>query len=84
MQRKRDLPLHGHFPHRRLSRRLKPLLGDTIGTGLRNNLRILGIQKDLQLSFVKILVIGNTGRFLDAVSVLEDDTQLADAPNAGL
>ncbi len=84
MQRKGDLPVHRHLIGGRAPCRLDPIVGDAVGTGLLDDRRIVRIEKELELRLVEVLLILHGGRALDAVGVVEEHAEIADAADAGL
>src|SRR5690606_9061515 len=83
MQRESNLPLHRHFVHRRMLRSIQPVQWHTVTLSLGAYGRIVRIEKDGQLGLVEILGILYRRSRLYAVCVIQHDTQVADAPNAG-
>ena len=84
MQREGDLPLHRHLPHRRFLGGFQPGVRHAVGARLRDHLRIVGIEEDVELRLIEVLLVLDAGRLLDAVGVVEHDAEVADAPDAGL
>ena len=64
--------------------RLQPGFGDAVEPRLRLHARIERIEEDLQLRLVEIALVRNGGRFLDAVGVVQNHAEIADAADAGL
>ena len=83
MQRKGDLPVDRHLVGRRALCRLDPVVGDAVGARLRLDRRIVRIEKQLELRLVEILLVLDRGRALDAVGIVEQHAEIADAPDAG-
>src|SRR3546814_8597212 len=44
---------------------------------------IVGIEKEVELRLVEVPLVGNAGRGFDAVGVIEQHAEVADAPDAG-
>src|SRR5690606_25758166 len=80
----RDLPVDRHPVHRAGTRGLEPVLGHAVAAGLRYHGRVVGVEKDTELRLVEVLVALDRGGGLDAVGVVEQHAQVADAPHAGL
>ncbi len=51
---------------------------------LRDDLRVVRVEEDVELGLVQVLVALDAGGFLDAVGVVEQHAQVADAADAGL
>ena len=84
MQREGDLPLHRHLPDRRLLGGFQPGVRHAVGARLRDHLRIVRIEEDVELRLVEVLLVLDARRLLDAVGVVEHDAEIADAADAGL
>ncbi len=84
MQRKRDFPLHRQLVDRRALRRIQPVFGDALPPRLGLYLGIVRVEEHIELCLIQILLIRHRGRFADAVGVIQNDAQVADAPDAGL
>src|SRR5262245_26426237 len=80
----RDAPVDRHLVGRRAPCGLDPGIRNAVGARLRCNLRIVGIEKERELCFVKVLRILNARRALDLVGVVEQHAEIADAADAGL
>ena len=83
MQRERDFPLHRHFVHRRILRRVNPALRNALLQGFGLNRRIVRIKEHAQLRFVQILLVFDAGRLLDFVRVVQQHAEVANAADAG-
>src|SRR6185312_13822034 len=79
-----DLPVDSHLVDRRAPRRFDPVVGDAVGGGLPGNLRIVGVEEQLELRLIEILLILYGGSCLDAVGVVEKHAEIADPAHAGL
>src|SRR3546814_9124123 len=44
---------------------------------------IVGIEKEIELRLVEVALVGNAGRGFDAVGVIEQHAEIADAADAG-
>ena len=84
MQRQRDLPLHGHAIDRRVARRVEPRLRHAVHARLLDHLGIVGIEEQPELGAVEVLLVGDRRRLLDAVRVVQQHAEVADAAHAGL
>ena len=78
-----DLPLHRHFPDRRLACCLDPRFRNAVGSGLRDHRRVLRIEEKLQLLLVEVLLVLGRGGSFDAVGVVKQHAEIADATDAG-
>ena len=83
MQRQGQLPVDGQFVDRRLLGRFDHGVRHTIFSSLCNHCRVVGIKEDFQLFFVQVLLGLGAGHFVDAVGVIEQYAQVADAAHAG-
>src|SRR5690606_1823661 len=72
-----------HFPDRRAGRRLDPVVGHAIATRRFLHLGIVGIEEDGQLRRVEILLVLDAGGFGNPVGIVENDAEIADAPDTG-
>src|SRR5690606_17929473 len=79
-----DLPVDGHLVDRAAAGRLQPGLGHAVLAGLADHLRVVGIEEYVQLRLVEVLLAGRRGGRLDAVGVIQQHAEVADAPDAGL
>ena len=83
MQREGDLPIHRHLPHRGRPRRIQPGIRHAISPRLGNHLGVVRVQEQIQLRLIQILRIRRIGRFLNAVGVIQQHAEIADAADAG-
>src|SRR5215831_13823080 len=83
MQRERDAPFDGHLVRRRTPGSLDPVVRDAVRARLRGNLGIVGIDKERELCLVEILRILHASRAFDAIGVVEQHSEIANAPDAG-
>lgn len=84
VQRQGQLPVHRQLVHRRLLRRLDDAVGHPVLARLGDHRRVERIEEDLQLLLVQLALVLATGHFVDAVGVVEQHAEVADAPDAGL
>ena len=84
VEREGDLPVHRHLPDRRALRRLDPVLRHTVGQRHLLDHRVVGVEEDVELGLVEVLLVLDAGRRLDGVGVIEHHAEVADAADAGL
>ena len=83
VQRQRHLPLHRHLVHRAAAGGFHPRIGDAVGARLFDHVRIVRVEEDVELRLVEVAVVFDRGRFLDAVCVIQQHAEVADAADAG-
>ena len=84
MQRQGDLVLGDELPDRGLLGGLNPRVGNAVGLGLGDHLRVVRVEQDLALGAVQVtLVLLGCGPG-DAVRVVEQHAHVAQAAHAGL
>src|SRR5215475_1714750 len=84
VEREGDLPLHRHLPDWGFAGGIKPCFGHAVCPRLLDDAGIVGIEKDRELRLVQVLVVLDAGRTLDAIGIVQNDTEIADAPDACL
>ena len=84
VQRQRHLPVHRHLVDRAVARGLQPVVGNAVGARLLDDLRVVRVEEDVELRLVQVLVVLDAGRGLDAVGVVQQHAEVADAADAGL
>ena len=84
VQGERHLPLHRHLVDRARASGLHPVVGDAVDARLLDHLRVERVEEDVELRLVEVAVVLDARRFLDAVGVVEQHAQVADAADAGL
>ena len=57
VQRQRHLPVHRHLVDRAIARRLQPGVGDAVGARLRDHLRVVRVEEDVELGLVQVLLV---------------------------
>src|SRR5690606_24414099 len=82
-QRESDLPLACHLVYRRLTRGLQPRIRYALAARFGNDLGRMRVQEHVELRLVQVLLAGAGGGRLDAVRVVQQDAQIADAAHAG-
>src|SRR5690349_3157205 len=83
MERERDLPVDRHLVGRRALRRFDPGIRHTVRPRLGGDRGIVRVLEEPQLSLVEILLVFRGRRALDPVGVIQEDTEIADATDAG-
>src|SRR6185437_8874228 len=84
MQRKGDFPLHRELVDGGAAGRGDPVLGDPLAPGLGLDFRGVWVEEDAQLRLVELLLVGDGSRLLDAIRIVEDDSEVPQPPDAGL
>src|SRR5215472_11874487 len=84
MQREGDLPLHGEFPGRRGERGVEPRLRHTVAPCLCLNLLVCGVEENVELRPIQIDRILDRGCGADAIGVIQQHSEVANAADAGL
>jgi hypothetical protein len=59
-------------------------VGDAVDAGLLDHLGVVRVQEDVELRLVEVAVVLDAGGFLDAVGVVQQHAEVADAADAGL
>ena len=83
MQREGDLPVHRHAINRGTLGPVDPRLRHPVLQRLPDYLRVVGIEEDVELGLIQVLGVFCRRRFLDPVGVVQQYTEIADAPDAG-
>ena len=83
VQRQGHLPLHGHLVDRAVAGGFHPAVGNAVNAGLLDDVWIIRVQEDVELGLVQIAVAFHAGGFLNAVCVVQQHAQVADAAHAG-
>src|SRR5262249_20882559 len=83
MEREGDLPFHRHFPNRRMARGFEPSFRHAIGARLGDDLFVVWIEEDFELRAIELALFLHARGRLDAVGVIKDHAEIADAPDAG-
>src|SRR6516164_6164879 len=81
MQWKGDPPFHGHLVSGRALCGLDPSIRNAVRACLPRNFGIIGIEEERELRFVKLLRILYACRVFDAIRVVEQHPEIADAPD---
>src|SRR5262249_10569358 len=84
MEREGDLPLDRELVHRRALGRFDPVVGDVRRTRLRLDLWIVRVEEETELGLVQVGLALDRGGLTDPIGVVEHDTEVADATDAGL
>src|SRR5690606_27354468 len=84
VQRQGQLPVHRHLVDRRLLRGLDHRHRHAVVQRLLDDLRVEGFEEYLQLLLVQVLLVDGAGHLVDAVGVVQQHAEVADAPDAGL
>src|SRR5690348_8295723 len=70
--------------HRRPASGLNPVVGNALAGRLGANLRILGIEEDVELRLVEVLGVRRGGCLEHPVSVVQEETEIAQSAHARL
>ena len=84
VQRQSDAVLEDEIVDRGLLCGIDPGVRDALCLGRADNLRIVGVEHDRLLGLEKVLLIFGGGGLGDAVGIVEDDAQVAQAAYTGL
>ena len=60
------------------------MLGNAVGARLLDHRRIVRVEEDVELRLVQVAVVLDARGLLDAVGVVQQHAEVADAPDAGL
>ena len=83
VQRQRDFPVHRHLVDRRGLRRLDPGFGHAVVARLRLHLGAFGSRNRPSCALYRSFSSGHARRIRDAVGVVEQHAEVADAADAG-
>ena len=83
MQRQGKLPVHRHFVNRGTLCRVDDVLRNTLFQRFLNHRRIVRVKEHVALALVQIGFMLGAGRLFNAVRVIQQHAEIADAPNAG-
>ncbi|MNT76995.1 hypothetical protein D3C72_2160630 [compost metagenome] len=83
MERQSQLPVHRHFVNRRALRGVNHVLWNTLFKRLLNHCRVVWVQEHIALTFVQIGFMLGAGRLFDAVRIVQQYAEIADATDAG-
>ncbi|CNT73602.1 Uncharacterised protein [Salmonella enterica subsp. enterica serovar Bovismorbificans] len=83
MQRQRQLPVHRHFVHWRLLRRIDHALRHAVLQRLLNDSRIVWIEEHVQLTLVQIFFVFRTGSAFNGIGVIQQYAKITDTANTG-
>ena len=83
MQWQCHFPINGHFVNGTIFGTLKPRICDAICSCLSNYVRIVWIQKDIQLSLVQIVFVFGACSFSNTVCIVQNNAQISNTAHTG-